>query len=185
MIGKPLKDTCSSCGKIKFLSNKRRKLCTSCVTAANKQKKREKKEFIKQKKAVSITTLIKKLDRVFSIYIRLSYSKSNGDVKCFTCDKSMHWRNAQCGHFMSRRYMSTRFHENNTRPQCYACNIGLSGNQYIYGVRLDETVKKGTAEQMVVLSKEQKKFIPAELQELIKHYEAEVDRLRNKLGIWD
>lgn len=185
MISKPVRDTCSSCGKIRTLAVKSRKLCQTCNLAEKKKKKQEKKEFIKKKKATSITTLIKKLDRVFSIYIRLRYAKSNGEVKCFTCDKKMQWRSSQCGHFMSRRYMSTRFHEHNCMVQCYACNIMMAGNQYVYGLRLDMFLGEGTAESMLRLSKEQKKFIAADLQEMIEHYEAEVDRLRHKLGLWD
>jgi uncharacterized Zn finger protein (UPF0148 family) len=185
MIGKPLKDTCKGCGKVKFLANKTRKLCASCVTTEKKEKKKEKKEFIKKKKQVSISSLVKKLDRVFSVFIRLRWAKSNGEVKCFTCEKKMHWRSSQCGHFMSRRYMSTRFDENNSRPQCYACNIALSGNQYIFGVNLDEQMGEGTAESMLILSRQQKKFMPSELEEMVKEFEGKVDSLRKKLQIWD
>ena len=185
MIGNPLKDTCKGCGKVKTLAVKSRKLCQTCVSQEKRQKKKEKKEFAAKTKRVSITSLIKKLDRVFSVYIRLRYAKRGGEVKCFTCDKTMHWRNSQCGHFMSRRYMSTRFHEHNCMVQCYGCNIMMSGNQYIFGLRLDELIGEGTAESMLALSRQQNKFIVADLEDLIKHYEAEVDKLRKKLNVWD
>lgn len=185
MLGKIIKDTCKGCGKIKTLASKTKKLCQTCINDEKRQKKKEKKEFVKQTKRVSITSLVKKLDRVFSIFIRLRYAKKGGEVKCFTCDKPMHWRNSQCGHFMSRRYMSTRFHEQNCMVQCYGCNIMMSGNQYIFGLRLDEMFGTGTAEQMLTLSRQQNKFIVAELEDLIKEYESKVEELRKKLNIWD
>ena len=38
----------------------------------------------------------------------------------------------QNGHYMSRRYMSTRFDEDNCRPQCVACNIYNQGNAQMF-----------------------------------------------------
>lgn len=32
-------------------------------------------------------------------------------------------KNAQCGHFVARSYLATRFHEDNCRPQCVGCNV--------------------------------------------------------------
>jgi hypothetical protein len=186
MIGKPSRDTCNECGKFKYLAVKSKKLCTSCNNALKKTK--PKKKTVKEepkKKVVSVRTLIKKFDRVFSIYIRLRKAKSNGEVKCFTCDKKMHWRSSQCGHFMSRRFMSTRFHERNCEVQCYGCNIMMSGNQYIYGLRLDEEYGEGTAESMFKESKKVSKMVSQDLIILIKEYEAKIDDLRKKLGIWD
>ena len=52
--------------------------------------------------------LIKKLDAIFSIYIRRRYA-INDIAECFTCGKKMHWKDAQCGHHCKRQYMSTRF----------------------------------------------------------------------------
>ena len=43
----------------------------------------------------------------------------------------------QAGHFMSRRYHATRYDYDNTRVQCYSCNVGLHGNQYYFSVRLN------------------------------------------------
>jgi hypothetical protein len=61
----------------------------------------------------------------------------------------------------------------------------MSGNQYIFGLRLDELLGEGTAEGMLALSRQQNKFIVADLEDLIKHYDAEVDKLRKKLNVWD
>ena len=59
----------------------------------------------------------KKLDEVFSKYIRLKYAMPNGMCQCISCGSFKHWKEIQNGHYMSRRYMSTRFDEDNCRPQ--------------------------------------------------------------------
>jgi len=175
---------CSSCGKTRPYSNKTRKMCAVCVKKEKEIKLKEKKEKARKKKAESVSVLTKKLDRIFSVYIRLKGTKPNGDCKCYTCDKVLYWREIQCGHFQSRRFMSTRFHELNCKPQCYGCNIGLSGNQYIFGVNLDKEHGMGTAERMVRKSREQTKISAQELMELIDKCEQEVEQLRKEKNIW-
>jgi hypothetical protein len=61
----------------------------------------------------------------------------------------------------------------------------MSGNQFIYGLKLDEMFGDGKAQEMLALSRQQNKFIVAELEDLIKEYESKVDSLRRKLNIWD
>jgi hypothetical protein len=185
-IEKPVIDTiCAECGKKRPYSNKSKKLCAVCVKKSQVAKLKEKKAKVRQKKAESIGVLTKKLDRIFSVYTRLSGIVKEHNAQCFTCDKVLHWREIQCGHFQSRRFYSTRFHVLNCKPQCYACNIGLSGNQYIFGVNLDKAHGPGTAELMVRTSREVKKFTSAEMMDLIAFYERLVGELRKKLDIWE
>ena len=68
-------------------------------------------------------SIVKRLDTVFSLYIRLRYS-DNEIVECFTCGKQSHFkRGMQCGHFMSRKHYATRWDATNCQVQCYACNV--------------------------------------------------------------
>ncbi len=60
----------------------------------------------------------KKLDTIFSIYIRTKHSDCDGVVKCFTCGASKVIKKIQNGHFVSRQYLATRWEEDNCRPQC-------------------------------------------------------------------
>ena len=186
VVEKPLIDTiCTECGKKRPYSNKTKKLCAVCVKKSQIAKVKERKAKVRQKKADSIGVLTKKLDRIFSVFVRLSGTREGGSCACFTCAKVLHWREIQCGHFQSRRYYSTRFHELNCKPQCYGCNIGLSGNQYTFGVNLDKLHGKGTADSMVAQSKMQTKFTSEEMKYMIENYEQEVAKLRNKLDIWE
>jgi hypothetical protein len=52
-------------------------------------------------------------------------------------------------------------------------------------LRLDEEYGEGTAESMLKESKKVSKMVSQDLIILIKEYEAKIDDLRKKLGIWD
>ena len=76
-------------------------------------------------------TLIKKLDTIFSIYIRRKNSV-NEIAQCITCGKKDHWKKMQNGHFMSRKHYATRWDEDNVEVQCMGCNVYRYGEQYLY-----------------------------------------------------
>lgn len=116
-------------------------------------------------KKVTKTALVKKLDAVFSIYIRRRYAV-NDIAKCVTCGKQDHWKSLQCGHFMSRKHISTRWNEDNCQVQCAGCNVFRYGEQYKFSLYLGNNL----AEQLHIKSKEVCKFTEVELQELIQHY---------------
>lgn len=80
---------------------------------------------------LSRTKLVKKCDRLFSIFIRLHFADNDGYVRCFTCWKKMKWndKDCSCGHWISRTVQFLRWNINNARPQCmWRCNSKLSGN---------------------------------------------------------
>lgn len=92
----------------------------------------------KTRKRLRRSTLIKKLDTIFSKYIRAR------DRRCVICGsvESLH-----CGHFLSRRNQATRWNEQNCNTQCCACNYEHNNNplkylrfmQQKYG---DQTIKE-------------------------------------------
>ena len=84
---------------------------------------------MKSKKTV--TWYKKKLDTVFSKYIRY-----RDEGQCFTCPKKDHPKKMQCGHFNPRQYLATRYDETNNHCQCYACNMLYGGNPATYSVRM-------------------------------------------------
>lgn len=57
--------------------------------------------------------LIAELDKYTSIIVR------RRDRRCVTCGT---WRNLQCSHFYSRRYLATRFNLINCNAMCGRCN---------------------------------------------------------------
>lgn len=90
---------------------------------------------IKQKSTTDKAKLIAKLDRVFSLYVRKYYS-SFGRVQCYTCGKIERIEDIQCGHYIKRRFLNTRFDFENAKPQCKTCNETLGGNYEVYKHRL-------------------------------------------------
>ena len=117
--------------------------------------------------------LVKKLDTVFSQYIRLSNADNSGYCICVTCNKKFHWKEIQAGHFMSRKHYSIRWDERNVKPQCVACNVYRAGEQYKYSLYLGNNLSKTLLEE----SRELRKFTNIELEEMIADYSERVKKL--------
>jgi len=81
--------------------------------------------------------LIDDLDIIFSQFIRLSYADEHGMVACYTCDVVKHWKQMQCGHFIPRAHMPTRYSTKNCRQQCKQCNEDLRGNLVVFAEKLE------------------------------------------------
>lgn len=80
--------------------------------------KRARKKAKVKKVSKSLSKLKRELDAVFSQWVRM------GATTCYTCGKG---GTLQCGHFVSRLYLATRWEPDNCRPQCVGCNIWGSG----------------------------------------------------------
>ena len=81
---------------------------------------------------MNLRTEIKKLDRVFSKYIRLRDRVDGDFCKCCTCGRVKHWKEMDAGHFINRRYYGVRFDERNVHAQCRYCNRFNEGEQAKY-----------------------------------------------------
>lgn len=93
-----------------------------------------------------LTKKRKRLDKLFSQFIRMRDADEYGMVKCYTCPKTDHWKKMQCGHFVPRQYLATRFDEMNCHSQCYACNMLYNGQPSAYARLLEREYGKGTVE---------------------------------------
>jgi len=134
---------------------------------------------------VSRKSLVKKLDTIFSIYIRLRKANKLGIVSCYTCGKKAYWKGEgmQNGHFMSRKSYSTRWEDLNCQVQCYACNVMRYGEQYKYGLELQKEYSKDLPEQLLIQSKQIKKFSNIDLEEMINKYQKLVDKRKKELSL--
>jgi 5-methylcytosine-specific restriction endonuclease McrA len=126
----------------------------------------------------TISKLKKDLDKVFSLYIRLRNASKDGIVKCFTCDKTAHYKKMHAGHFMSRKHHATRWNEDNVQVQCPKCNLFGQGEQYTFGKLLDVRIADGTAEELQELSRTTVKYMRFEYEDMIKHYKEKVNAIK-------
>ena len=128
------------------------------------------------KKAKTHAKLKKELDKVFSQYIRWAYA-INGMVECYTCGVIKHVKEMHNGHFQSRKHTSTRWHENNCRPQCPKCNLYSEGEKWIYGNKLVADLGRDAVDKIVALSHKSVKYSKADLEYLIKTYKEKLKEL--------
>ena len=126
----------------------------------------------------TISKLKKDLDKVFSLYIRLRHASKDGIVKCFTCDKTAHYKKMHAGHFMSRKHYSTRWLEDNVQVQCVKCNLFGQGEQYAFGKLLDIRIAEGKAEELQELSRTTVKYMRFEYEDMIKFYKEKVNAIK-------
>ncbi len=130
----------------------------------------------KRGKSTPRSKLIAKLDRAFSRYIRQKDADHAGYVDCYTCGKTKHWTEVDAGHFQTRAKYSTRWDEENVKPQCKHCNMRNGGHQYEFGLHLDREYGAGKADEVIRRSNDIRKFSNHELEVLAQHY----TRLANK-----
>jgi hypothetical protein len=132
----------------------------------------------------TISKLKKELDTIFSLYIRLRDATDEGVVQCFTCSRISHYKSGmQNGHFQSRRYHSTRWNETNCQVQCIKCNMYEQGEQFRFGLALDNKYGENTAQELEFLSKTIIKFSRIDYEEKISYYKAAVEKLKKEKGI--
>lgn len=78
------------------------------------------------------TKHIKRADRWFKRFVRLSHASSSFHCVCCTCEVRMPILDAVAGHYVDAAVLATRWHEQNVHPQCDACNRHKSGSKVEY-----------------------------------------------------
>ena len=118
-------------------------------------------------KKESVASLKRKADKYFSLYIRLRDSDEFGVGDCITCGDKKHYKQMQCGHFVSRKTNALRYDEENCNLQCVGCNMFKAGEQYQYSKALDLKYGEGTADRLFAQRFDSHKFTREELEEVI------------------
>jgi hypothetical protein len=131
----------------------------------------------------TISKLKKELDKWFSLYIRLREATDEGMCQCFTCGKVAYYKKLQCGHFQSRRHLSTRWHEWNCQVQCVKCNMYEQGEQWKFGISLNAKYGEGTSNELGFLAQQNGKKLAWELEEDILYYKTIVNNLKKEKGL--
>lgn len=122
----------------------------------------------------------KELDEVFAEYIRLR--DSNGDTfRCISCGQVKPMSQCQCGHYISRAHMATRFDEKNSNGQCVGCNIFKSGNVVEYRFGLIDKYGEEVVNQLEAMRNDQRQIKDPEYKELIQYYKDKVKQMKDEL----
>lgn len=127
--------------------------------------------------------LKKELDAIFSYWVRLIWSTSDGYCTCITCGERVFWLYIQNGHYLSRIYLITRFEPDNCRPQCQSCNWAQSANKGgSKQLDFEDALVEELGEERVKEIKKLRDITNTQYDtqwyiEKIKHYEGEVAKL--------
>jgi uncharacterized CHY-type Zn-finger protein len=125
-------------------------------------------------KKPSLSKLEEKLDKLFSRYIRLSDADEGGTVQCVTCQKLMHWKESQCGHWVKRQHRAVRWDERNVGVQCPRCNHFMGGCQDEFGLHIITKYGESVFQELMQLKHKVMKHTRSDLEALIDLYKAKL-----------
>jgi hypothetical protein len=125
----------------------------------------------------SLSELIEQADAVVSKYVRLS-NAVNGNCTCYTCEATGRWQDMDCGHFIPRANLFTRFDvARNLRVQCHYCNRVKRGQTIIFGRKLNEE-REGLADLLIEESTIVYKPAREEIKSIIIEYSEKTAKLK-------
>ena len=105
-------------------------------------------------------------DPTFSKYIRLKES-INGRCTCVTCGAVHSYTHMDCGHFVPRAHMATRYEEANCGPQCHLCNRMQDGMALAFSLHLVHKYSENKVNWLKAQTKVIKKFQLDELKLMV------------------
>lgn len=120
---------------------------------------------------MSVSGLVKALDKEFSKYIR-NRDALNGVFICCSCGQVKLYQQADAGHFINRQWMATRWREDNVHAQCRKCNRFDEGNSAGYALFMIRKYGQAKVEYLEALSRTSPKYSDSELRLMIDEYKA-------------
>lgn len=141
------------------------------------------KKEVKKTTSKSKPNLVKKLDRVFSLYIRLRDAMPNGYTRCISCGKIKTFDDVDCGHFYSRTHMATRYDEDNCNAECKFCNRFSADHLIAYQTNLIRKIGMSRFDKLGLRAKSTCHWLDSELEERIKYYSQKVNELSREKSI--
>ena len=127
--------------------------------------------------------LVKKLDKVFALYIRLRDTMPSGYCRCISCGRIKPFAEIDCGHFHGRMNMATRYDEDNCHGECHFCNRMSADHLIQYRANLVKKIGQQKVDWLNVKAHSSKHFLDYELESMIEHYTREAKKLSTLKGI--
>lgn len=122
-------------------------------------------------------SLVKSLDKVFSQFIRLR-DTPGGVGRCISCQKIITYSDSDCGHYINRKHMTTRYDEKNCNAQCRSCNRFDEGNMQGYRRGLINKIGEKETDLLEVKKHGTSTMGVYELEILINHYKAKIKAVK-------
>ena len=136
----------------------------------------------KKPKKVTVRQARKKVETLFSIYIRtrdcLRTTGTKTKGHCVTCKRQYDFKELQAGHFVSGRHPTVIFNEKNCHAQCVGCNVFKRGNIIPYYQFMEKTYGKKVIVSLMKQDSTLKKFTVIELQELFNTFTIKLYELK-------
>lgn len=124
-----------------------------------------------------------RLWKIFSEYIRLRDADANGYCRCITSGRIVHWKECDAGHFISRRHLSTKFDEQNVNAQSRHDKRFAAWKKYEHGLAIDRKYGQGTAEKLLIKSKQLCKISSFDIKVMENYYKEKVKELKKLKGL--
>ena len=141
---------------------------------------------------MSYKTTKRKLNKIFSEFIRLRDSNEYGIGQCISCgkfitvwtkdDKLRFNQQAHAGHYYSRGASKSLYYdEKNVNLQCVKCNTFMEGNKQGYAQGLIRRYGDGILDFLAVKAKNESRLSTVDLELLIREYEYKVKNLKEMI----
>jgi hypothetical protein len=134
------------------------------------------------KKPISIPKLKKKALDLFSELVKLKAS-GEGRLRCYTCGCELQLNTSNChlGHYLSRgAYPGLTFHPDNSRPQCYRCNVHLHGSPIEFRERLLDEIGVEAVGKLESSRHTQVKWSRSDFHKMIDDFTYEIKRIKTE-----
>ena len=122
----------------------------------------------------------KAADKWFSKFIRLRDSDEFGIVTCITSKRRVHWLDCDCGHWISRAKMATRYDERNCNGQSKQANRFQGGHFLEHGLAIEEKFGAGTREALELKARRPCKMTEADLWFIAETYRKRVENIEEQ-----
>ena len=136
---------------------------------------------VEKKKKPTITTAKKKMQVVFSTYIRmrdcLNTTCTLDYGRCCTCGKIYPRKKLQAGHFIPGRQDSILYEPTCVHAQCYRCNVQRSGEWVKYFRFMEQKYGREEIFRLMELSEETHLITFEWIDSTIIYYQQEIAKL--------
>ena len=130
-----------------------------------------------KRKPKSIAKLVDEAAVLTQKLVRLKARDDNGYVSCVTCGTTRDWKEMQGGHFISRKWTSTKLMEENIHPQCPCCNGPLKGNPIQYTLYMVDMYGREFVDELELKKHQTRKYGRPEILEIIQELKQRVTEL--------